>query len=99
MRINERVQVGTETIINTIMVDDFNEDGELVGQHEETVTREVPITQEVYRDMTPEEEAQAAAEQAAAEEHERTRPLTSEERMDAIEDALVELAAIMTEGE
>lgn len=83
MKINELVQTGTETITETVLVDDLNEDGELVGQHEETVTREVPVMQMVYRDMTAEEEAEALAQQAEAEEYERTRPRTTDERLDA----------------
>lgn len=95
MRIAEYKKTGTETVTETVIVEDYNEDGELVGTHEETVTREIPIMSVVYRDMTAEEEAEAAAQQAAADEYERTRPQTPEERMDAIEGALVELAEIL----
>lgn len=85
MRICELVQTGTETITNVIMVDDYNEAGEIVGQHEETVAVEKPIMENVYRDMTPEEEAEALRQQAEWEEWERTRPRTHEERCDAVE--------------
>lgn len=85
MRICELVQTGTETITNVIMVDDYNEAGEIVGQHEETVTKEVPVMENVYRDMTPEEEAEAMRQQSELEEYERTRPRTTEERCDAVE--------------
>lgn len=95
MRICELKQIDTETVTNTIMVDDYDEDGNLVGQHEETVTREVPVMGAVYRDATPEEVAQAERDAAEIAEWERTRPRTAEERMDDIEDALVELAAII----
>lgn len=95
MRIAEYRQVSTHTVTSTIMVDDYDEDGEVIGQHEETVTREVPVLAMVYRDATPEEEAAAAAEAAEMAEWERARPRTSEERMDEIEDALVELASII----
>lgn len=84
MRISELVQTGTETITETVLVEDFNEDGELVGTHEEAVTREIPIMSMVYRDMTPEEEAEVLAQQAQAEEYERTRPRTVEEKLDAL---------------
>lgn len=85
MRICEQVQIGTETITNVIVVDDCNETGEIVGHHEETVTEEVPVMETVYRDATPEEEAEALAQQAKWEEWERTRPRTPEERCDAVE--------------
>lgn len=59
MRIAEYRQISTETITNTIVVDDYNEDGEVIGQHTETVTEEKPIMGFVYRDATPEEEAES----------------------------------------
>lgn len=85
MRICEQVQIGTKTITNVIVVDDYNEIGELVGQHEETVTKEVPVMENVYRDATPDEEAEALAQQAKWEEWERNRPRTPEERCNAVE--------------
>lgn len=63
MRICELVQTGTETITNTIMVDDYDQDGNVIGQHEETVTKEVPVMETVYRDMTAEEQAETNAQQ------------------------------------
>lgn len=85
MRINELVQIGTETITNTVIVDDYDQDGNIIGQHEETVAVEKPIMENVYRDMTPEEEAEALRQQSALEEYERNRPRTPEERCDAVE--------------
>lgn len=85
MRICELVQTGTKTITNVIIVDDYNEAGEIVGQHEETVAVEKPIMENVYRDMTPEEEAEALRQQAEWEEYERTRNRTPEERCDSVE--------------
>ena len=85
MRVCEQLQTGTEAITNVIVVDDYNEIGELVGQHEETVTEEVPVMETVYRDATPEEEAEALTQWAEWEEQERTRPRTPEERCDAVE--------------
>lgn len=58
MRIAEYKQIDTEVIENTILVDDTNEDGEVIGQHEEVVTKEVPVMGMVYRDMTEEEVAE-----------------------------------------
>lgn len=55
MRIAEYKQIDTEVIENTILVDDIDENGEVIGQHEETVTKEVPVMGMVYRDMTEEE--------------------------------------------
>lgn len=86
MRICELVQTGTKQITNTVMVYDYDQDGNIIGQHEETVTKEEPVMETVYRDMTPEEEAEALAQQAEWEEWERTRPRTPEERCDAVED-------------
>lgn len=85
MKIIEYLQVGTETITEQTPI--LDENGNETGEFE-TVTREIPIRKNIERDMTPDEEAEA-------EEWERTRPMTPEERMDAIEDALVELAEIL----
>lgn len=95
MRVAERKQIGTDTVTEEILVADFNEDGEVIGQHTETITREIPRMGIVYRDMTPEEVAELERQQAEAEEYERNRPMTADERMDALEDALVELAEIL----
>lgn len=92
MRIAEYKQTGTETVemFELVLDEDGNETGEV-----RTITREVPIMSMVYRDMTPDEEAEALAQQAEWDGYEQTRPLTPDERMDAIEDALVELAEIL----
>ena len=58
MRISEYKQISTEVIENNILVDDVNEDGEVIGQHEETIRKEVPVMGTVYRDMTEEEVAE-----------------------------------------
>ncbi len=65
------------------MVDDINEQGEIIGQHSETVTREVPVMGMVYRDATPEEIAEAERMQRETEEAEANREPTAEERMEA----------------
>lgn len=84
MKIAEYKQVDTEIVTSTIMVDDLNEDGELTGtQHEETITKEIPVMGMVYRDSTPEEDAEAARMQAEYEEYEANREPTAEERIEA----------------
>lgn len=55
MKIAEYKQISTEVIEQTILIDDYDENNEVIGQHEETITREVPIMGMVYRDMTEEE--------------------------------------------
>lgn len=58
MRIAEYKQIDIEIITNEIEVDDFNEDGEVIGTHAETITKEVPVMGMVYRDATEEEIAE-----------------------------------------
>lgn len=64
MRIAEYKQVDTNTITEQVPI--LDEEGMETGEFE-TVTREVPVMQMVYRDMTAEEEAEALAQQAEAE--------------------------------
>ncbi len=60
MIIAEYKRIDTKTATNTIMVDDYDpETGEVIGQHEETVTKEIPVMGMVYRDSTPEEIAES----------------------------------------
>lgn len=91
MRIAEYKRIGTEYETDTIMVDDYDEEGNVIGQHEETVTKETPRMGMVYRDMTEEEEAEMLRQQAEFEEAEKHRMPTTEERMDSLEDAFAEL--------
>ena len=58
MKIAEYKQIDTEIIEETVTVVDTDGNGEVIGEHEETVTREVPIYGTVYRDMTEEEVAE-----------------------------------------
>lgn len=76
MRIAEYKQVSVETVTNEVPV--LDDEGNEIGT--ETVTRDVPVFGIVYRDMTPEEEAQAAAEAAALPAPEPTL----EEQVDAL---------------
>lgn len=64
MRIAEYKQISTETIENNILVDDIDENGEVIGQHAETIRKEVPVMGAVYRNMT-EEEVRAYEEEQA----------------------------------
>lgn len=83
-RIAEYKQIDTKVITETIMVADLNEDGELTGtEHEETVTKEVPVMGLVYRDSTPEEDAEAERMQREMEEAEANREPTFEEKIEA----------------
>lgn len=93
MRIAEYKQISTETITNTISVDDYNENGEIIGQHTETVTEEKPIMGLVYRDATAEEEAEAARAAEEAAEIEANREPTVEEQLADLTD----LVTILTE--
>lgn len=95
MRIAEYKQIDVERIEETKTVVDYNEYGDAVGEHEETVIVEKPIMGMVYRDMTPEEEAEALRHEAEFEEAERNRPLTPEERMEILEDAFAELCEVI----
>lgn len=64
MRIAEYKQIDTKTIKETITTYDTDENGEIIGQHEETVTKEIPIMGMVYRDMTAKEIAEIEKEKA-----------------------------------
>lgn len=90
MRIAEYKQIDTEIIEEQIL--EVDENGE---QTAKIVTKEKPIFGMVYRDMTPEEEAEALRQQMEFEEMERNRPLTAEERMEILEDAFAELCEVI----
>ncbi len=92
MRIAEYKQIDTETITNTILVDDVDEAGEVIGQHEETITKEVPVMGMVYRDATADEIAEA--ERMAAEMPAEPADETAQ-RIADLEDALIELASML----
>lgn len=98
MRIAEYKQINTEVITNTVMVDDYNEEGELIGSHEEVITKEIPIYGMVYRDLTPEEEEEAKnlAESAPIPEpsvEDKVKEL--EEQNEMLTQCLLELASII----
>lgn len=96
MKINELIQVGTETITEQITIPaQYDEDGnEISPERVETVEREHPIMEQVTRDMTPEEVAQAEAEAAAMPEPEPT----AKELIAELEDAMAELSGIVSDN-
>lgn len=91
MRINELIQVGTETVIGQMPI--LDEEGNPTGEFE-TVTREKPIMQSVTRDMTPEEVAQAEAEAAAMPEPEPT----AEELIGELTEAVADLSMVVSDN-
>lgn len=86
MRIAEYKKIDTRIITNTIMVDDYNEQGEVIGQHEETITKEVPVMGMVTRDMTPEEEAEH--QKFTLEEMTRPIEVTEQDKIAALTDGV-----------
>lgn len=78
-RIAEYKQIDTETITDTVMVDDYDEEGNVIGQHKEDITKEKPIYGMVYRDMTEEELAQLQAEEL--DNLNKISELTTEEKL------------------
>ena len=58
MKIAEYKQIDVEVIEETVIVVDTDGNGEVIGEHEEVVTKEIPIYGTVYRDMTDEEVAE-----------------------------------------
>ncbi len=85
MKINELVQISTELVEQEITVPaEYDDEGNILSkEHTETVTVERPVMGVVYRDMTPEEEAemQTDAEPTVTER-------TTEERLDDLEAAV-----------
>lgn len=84
MRIAEYKQIDTQIVEDIVTVDVYDELGiTIIGTREEVIRKEVPIMGMVYRDATPEEEAQAQAELAEMERMEALREPTAEERIEA----------------
>ena len=95
MRVAEYKQIDVNIITEEIEVDDVNEMGEVIGYHTETITKEVPIMGMVYRDETEEEKAER-------ERIEREMPpmeITTDERIEMLESAIIELAEILVGGD
>lgn len=95
MRIAEYRQVSTRTEQRVIHhAAAYAEDGRLVaGAWDETVEAEIPVMGMVYRDATPEEEAESERRRDAAPAPEPT----PEERMDALEAATDDIILMMAE--
>ena len=84
MKIAEYKNIDTKIVENTVTVDVYDELGiSVIGTRDEIVRKEVPVMGMVYRDATPEEEAQAIAEQEELERQEALREPTTEERIEA----------------
>ena len=92
MKIAEYKQIDTKIVEEEVLIPadyEQNENGETVmvtPEHTETIRKEVPIMGMVYRNATPEEEAEALAAQAEAERQEALREPTLDERMNAVEE-------------
>lgn len=100
MRIAEYKQTGTCTEEYTVTIPpEYDDAGNLISEeHEETRIREVPVMGMVYRDMTPEEIAEAEKLQAEMPEPEPTE----EERLNTLEtttDDIVLMLADIIGGE
>lgn len=83
LRIGEYKQIDTRYEGLTVLVDDYNERGEVIGQHEEILTRGIPVMGMIYRDETAEEAAERERMQREMEESEANREPTVEERIEA----------------
>lgn len=100
MRVSEYKQIDTKTEEYTVTIPaEYDDEGNItVEEHEETRTREVPVMGMVYRDMTPEEIAEAERLQA-----EMPEPVpTPEERLNTLEtttDDIVLMLADLIGGE
>lgn len=100
MRIAEYKQIDTKTEEYTVTIPaEYDEEGNIISEeHEETRTREIPVMGMVYRDMTPEEIAEAEKLQAEIPEPEPT----PEERLSTLEtttDDIVLMLADIIGGE
>ena len=99
-KIAEHKQTGTRTEEYTVTIPpEYDEEGNIISEeHEETRTREVPVMGMVYRDMTPEEIAEAEKLQAEMPPEEPT----PEERLNTLEtttDDIVLMLADIIGGE
>ena len=97
MRIAEYKQISTRTEQRVIPhAAEYDDDGSVTREAwDETVEVQVPVMGMVYRDATPEEEAEF---ERQMEEMPEPEP-TEDERMEQIEAALIELAAMLAGGD
>lgn len=99
-RIAEYKQVDTKTEEYTVTIPpEYDDEGNIISEeYEETRTREIPVMGMVYRDMTPEEIAEAERLQAEMPEPQPTE----EERLNTLEtttDDIVLMLADIIGGE
>lgn len=94
-RIAEYKQIDTKVVTETVVMNDHDDYGEVIGHHEEIITKEVPVMGVVYRDATPQEEAAAEAEAALQAEIEANREPTEEERLRADVDFLLAMGGMI----
>lgn len=96
MRIAEYKRIDTRIEKRIVHRDIYNEEtGEITGGYDEENDVEVPVMGMVYRDATPEEEAQYAAEQAEAARQEALREPTPEEQLRADVDFLLAMGGML----
>lgn len=97
MRIAEYKRIDTRIEKRIVHHDIYDEEtGEITGGYdEEIVTKEIPIMGMVYRDATPEEEAQYAAEQAEMARIEAMREPTPEEQLRADVDFIMAMEGLL----
>ena len=95
MKVAEYKQTGIRTESYTVTVPaEYDDEGKLsTEEHEETRTREVPVMGMVYRDMTPEEIAEAERLQANIPEPEPT----PEERLNTLETTTDDIVLMMAD--
>lgn len=95
MRIAEYKQVSTRTEQRVIHHDAlWDDNGNIIaGEWDETVEVQVPVMGMVYRDATPEEEAEFERQQAELPEPEPT----PEERLDALETTTDDMILLMAD--
>jgi hypothetical protein len=95
MKVAEYKQTGIRTESYTVTVPaEYDDEGKLITEeHEETRTREVPVMGMVYRDMTPEEIAEAERLQANIPEPEPT----PEERLNTLETTTDDIVLMMAD--
>lgn len=102
MKTTEYKQTGTRTEEYKVIVPaEYDDEGNIISEeHEETRIREVPVMGMVYRDMTPEEIAEAEKLQADMPEPEPTpeeRLDKVEQRTDTLESATDDLVLMMAD--
>lgn len=95
LKVAEYKQTGTRTESYTVTIPaEYDDEGKLITEeYEETRTREVPVMGMVYRDMTPEEIAEAERLQANIPEPEPT----PEERLNTLETTTDDIVLMMAD--